>query len=157
MTGTIAPMGIIQTLRLINEFPKRDIKRCPAIKLAVSRTQRVIGRIILLVNSIITINIIKGFGVPWGTKWAKTWLVFFVHPNSIKEVHKINEIGRVTVRWEVREKTWGYSATKFIKIIAVNVSKIMASLPFSFLLSVKDTSFFLKWIRLSLLYLWMGI
>jgi hypothetical protein len=49
---------------LNKEFPKRDIKRCPAIRLAVSRTHNVIGRIIFLVSSIKTINLIRAIGVP---------------------------------------------------------------------------------------------
>lgn len=55
-------------LRDLRVFPSRTIKRCPAIMLAVNRTHRVIGRIIFLVISINTINIMRALGVPCGTK-----------------------------------------------------------------------------------------
>jgi len=48
--------------------PKRDRRRWPAIMLAVSRIDRVRGRIINLIDSIITINGIKINGVPWGVR-----------------------------------------------------------------------------------------
>jgi hypothetical protein len=48
----------------INAFPKRDIRRWPAIIFAVRRTHRVIGRIMFLVSSIKTMKFIKAQGVP---------------------------------------------------------------------------------------------
>lgn len=53
------------------EDPKRDRSKWPAIILAVSRIDRVIGRIINLIDSIITINGISSVGVPWGVKWVR--------------------------------------------------------------------------------------
>jgi hypothetical protein len=44
-------------------LPRRVRRRCPAIRLAVSRTERVKGRIILLIVSIKTINGIRRTGV----------------------------------------------------------------------------------------------
>ena len=44
------------------------INKCPANKLALIRTLRVIGRIIKLIISIKTINGLKGIGHPCGTK-----------------------------------------------------------------------------------------
>lgn len=55
----------------VPEDPKRDKSRWPAIILAVSRIDRVIGRIINLIDSMITINGISRIGVPWGVKWVK--------------------------------------------------------------------------------------
>jgi hypothetical protein len=55
--------------RFTREFPSKVISKCPAIRLAVSRTHSVIGRITLLVNSIRTMNDIKATGVPWGRRW----------------------------------------------------------------------------------------
>jgi hypothetical protein len=51
-------------LILDRALPNKVISRCPAIKLAVRRTHRVIGRMMFLVNSIITINDIRTAGVP---------------------------------------------------------------------------------------------
>jgi hypothetical protein len=50
--------------RLLN----RVSRRCPAIILAASRTERVIGRIMFLISSIITMKGINGAGVPKGTR-----------------------------------------------------------------------------------------
>ena len=55
----------------------RDISMCPAIILAASRTERVKGRINLLTISIITINGIRAYGVPLGTKWERKKFVPF--------------------------------------------------------------------------------
>lgn len=126
---------------LVNAFPRSDIRRCPAIKLAVNRTHKVMGRIIFLTSSIITINIIRAAGVPCGTRWDSMWFVFFNQPNSIKDNQKISDNGNVTVRWEVGEKICGYKAKKFITKIMENTIIIIVSLPFSFLLSVNLTSF----------------
>lgn len=51
-------------------FPRSVMRRWPAIMLAVNRTQRVMGRIMFLVSSMRTINLMRATGVPWGTKWA---------------------------------------------------------------------------------------
>jgi len=61
-------------------LPKRVISRCPATILAISRTDSVIGRIILLIDSINTIKGINKEGVLWGTIWANMWLVLLIHP-----------------------------------------------------------------------------
>lgn len=53
------------------EDPRRDKSKWPAIILAVSRIERVIGRIINLIDSIITINGINNVGVPWGVRWVR--------------------------------------------------------------------------------------
>jgi len=52
------------TLRLDKAFPSKVINKWPAIKLAVSRTHRVIGRIMFLVSSIRTMSDINTTGVP---------------------------------------------------------------------------------------------
>jgi hypothetical protein len=55
-------------LLVANWVPKRFNNKCPAIMLAASRTERVIGRIIFLTSSINTIKGIRTGGVPDGTK-----------------------------------------------------------------------------------------
>lgn len=95
-------IGKINTLTLnlifIKKFPRRDINKCPAIKLAVNRTHNVMGRIIFLTSSISTINIINAEGVPWGTRCVNIWFVFFVHPNIISPNQNVKERGRVVVK-----------------------------------------------------------
>lgn len=51
-------------VRYVPVVPSRESSRCPAIILAVSRTANVMGRIIKLIDSIITMNGIRGAGVP---------------------------------------------------------------------------------------------
>jgi len=65
-TGVVRMFG--SNLRLERALPRRVINKCPAIRLAVNRTHNVIGRIIFLVSSIITINDISTMGVPCGNK-----------------------------------------------------------------------------------------
>lgn len=47
------------------------IRRCPAVKFAVSRTPRAIGRIRRLIVSIIIRGGTRGVGVPSGSRWAR--------------------------------------------------------------------------------------
>ena len=61
-------------------FPRRVISRCPAIMLAVSRTDSEIGRIILPVVSIIIIIGMIVDGVPLGRRCLNSSFVNFVHP-----------------------------------------------------------------------------
>jgi len=86
-------------------------------------------------------NIIRAPGVPWGTRWASMWLVFFVQPNNINANQNVNEIGSVIVKCEVGEKTWGYKARKFITMISKNADMIINSTLFSVLFKVNLTSF----------------
>lgn len=46
----------------------KDISRCPAVMLAVSRTHSVIGRIMMLMDSTRTMKFISGVGVPCGVR-----------------------------------------------------------------------------------------
>lgn len=65
---------ISRLLIIIPDDPKRDKSKWPAIILAVRRMASVRGRIINLINSIITINGISIIGVPCGVKWEKKLL-----------------------------------------------------------------------------------
>jgi len=125
---------------LTKAFPNKDIRRCPAIKFAVSRTHKVIGRIMFLTSSIITMNIIRTLGVPWGTKWESILLVLLVHPNNIKASQNVRDIGKFKDTWEETENTWGYKATTLTVMINKNRDIIRRLTPFSFLLRVKETS-----------------
>jgi len=127
--------------RLIIALPRRVISKCPAIKFAVKRTQRVKGRMIFLINSIITIKFIKGPGVPWGSKWDKEWLVFCSQPKETMVIQKVRDKGRVILKWEEREKICGYKAVKFIIKINRNKDKIVTLILFSIFFNEKLISF----------------
>jgi len=66
----------------------RFIKMCPAVILAASRTESVIGRIICLTLSIITIKWDSIIGVPTGTKCLKKFLKDFFKEKKIKQTQK---------------------------------------------------------------------
>lgn len=53
---------------MIEKFLSKLINRCPATMLADSRTDSVIGRMMFLVISIITMKFIRGEGVPVGRR-----------------------------------------------------------------------------------------
>lgn len=53
------------------EEPSKDNSKWPAIIFAVKRIARVSGRIINLMDSIITIKGIRMVGVPGGVKWER--------------------------------------------------------------------------------------
>ena len=61
--------------------PKRVCNKCPAIILAVNRTVRAPGRILLLIVSVPTVKDISTAGAPWGVKWANICCVLLIHPN----------------------------------------------------------------------------
>lgn len=72
-------MNIELNKDIIQKDPSKLINKCPATILAESRIERVIGRIILLINSINTIKFINILGVPKGTKWINLFLKFLIH------------------------------------------------------------------------------
>lgn len=73
---------------LTSWLPKSVRRRCPAIILAASRTDRVIGRMRFLIISITTINGIRTGGVPVGTKWARNSVRLLISLNKIKASHR---------------------------------------------------------------------
>lgn len=84
---------------------KRWIKRWPLIMLAVKRTDRVIGRIIFLTVSIITIKKLNAIGEPIGTKWAITILNLLINENKIKVIQNGKAKNIVKTKWEEEVKT----------------------------------------------------
>lgn len=72
---------------------KRWISRWPLIIFAERRIDRVIGRIILLTVSIITINEVSIRGDPSGTRWAIILLKEVIHPFNIKD----SQIGKAII------------------------------------------------------------
>jgi len=70
--------------------PNKVNNKCPATILAARRIDRVIGRIIFLTVSIITIIGIRKAGVPVGTKCAKRLLYWKIIESNILPNHKGN-------------------------------------------------------------------
>lgn len=78
---------------------RRVKRRWPAIILAARRTDKVRGRIILLIISIITIKGIKAGGVPKGTKWANILWGIFTQAIIMWPSHKGKAIAKVKDKW----------------------------------------------------------
>ena len=97
------------------KFPKRLISKCPATIFADKRTERVIGRIMFLTNSIRTIKFISWKGVPEGTIWAIIDEKFLDHPNIIKESHMVKAVVKEIDKWAVGVNENGVKAMRFIK------------------------------------------
>lgn len=53
---------------------RRYISRCPAVRLAASRSPSAMGCANSLMVSIITIRGMRYEGVPWGTRWLSRFL-----------------------------------------------------------------------------------
>lgn len=56
------------------------IKRCPAVRLAVSRTPNAIGRMNRLIVSMIIKTGMRGVGVPSGRRWPRAMVGWFRMP-----------------------------------------------------------------------------
>src|SRR5882724_7168375 len=140
----------------VRTSPRRVISRCPAIRLAVSRTHSVMGRISLLINSIITINMVRMGGVPCGSRCAIMWLVFFSHPKVVIINQEEMDSGSVTVKCEVKENTCGYKARKFVIKISTNVDRITISTLFSGFIRLNLISFFMFARMWFIIFVWGG-
>lgn len=92
-------------LFLKEKFPNNLINKCPATIFADNRTDNVIGRINLLMISIITINGINIIGVPKGTKWDNICLKLFIQPIKIKLIQHNNEEEKEIIICAVEENT----------------------------------------------------
>lgn len=75
-------------------FSANAIKMCPATMLAVSRTERVMGRIIFLVSSIRARAGIRAVGEPFGTMCARKFFVFLILLHRLIVIHIDRAIGR---------------------------------------------------------------
>jgi len=92
-------------LGIFSEISLNNVKRrWPAIILAASRTDRVIGRIMFLVVSIITIKEANIIGVPLGTKWENILFVLLIQPKILNNNHIGRAIDIVKVRCLVAVK-----------------------------------------------------
>lgn len=116
--------------------PKRLIKRCPAIILAVRRIDSVIGRITLLTSSINTMKFIRGIGVPLGRVWIIIALGKLIHPNMMIEAHKIRAVEKEIEMWAVGVKINGHMANRFIRRNSIKIDFKDGMLPFIFFLLI---------------------
>jgi len=88
-------VGRVIVINGTNEFLIITIIKCPAIRFAFSRSISVRGRIINLINSIITNATIRILGLDLGTKWIKEFSILNFIILIIIEINKITEIDKV--------------------------------------------------------------
>lgn len=107
---------------------ENDLSKCmsrwPAVKFAISRTDKVIGRITFLVNSIRTITGINPLGVPNGTKWLRNLLVFRINLLRKILVQNVSPRGRTIDICEFAVKVKGRSARRLSNKSLKNVEDI---------------------------------
>lgn len=108
---------------MIPDEPKRVKSKCPAIILAVNRIDNVRGRIINLIDSIITIKGIKIGGVPWGVKCEKKSLMKYQILNNIIEIHidSDNEIENLKCLEAVKI----YGKRPIVLLIRININNLI--------------------------------
>lgn len=111
--------------KLLNKL----INKCPATMLADNRTDSVIGRMILLVNSIITIKFIRAAGVPDGRRCDIMNFVLFIHPKYIMFNHRIRAVVKEMEMCAVGVKMKGQRAKRFLSIIIINSDFMKIRLP----------------------------
>ena len=75
--------------KLIKDPPIKDIRRWPAIMLAVSRKVSAMGRIKLLKISTKIMNLIRKVGVPVGIRWHKKSFIEKYIINKITPIHSM--------------------------------------------------------------------
>lgn len=101
----------IKIIRIIEGIPiilivfvNRPIIICPAVRLAASRTDSVIGRINCLIVSIRTINWDKKIGVDNGTRCLNIWVIFLVIIKIINPIQNGILKDKEHAIWEDRVK-----------------------------------------------------
>ena len=93
---------------------------CPALMLAVSRNDRVIGRTIVLTVSIITRKGLRGVGAPLGRRCARNFEEDWDRPDKMRVNHKGKPNDRLKTKWLVMLKIYGISPHRFIRIRSKN-------------------------------------
>lgn len=96
------------------------IIKCPANKFALIRTLKVIGRIKILIISIITIKGLSKKGHPDGVKWIKKF-IGLNNENNKHENHIINLKKKNKLIWEFKQKEYETKSFKLIVILKINV------------------------------------
>lgn len=105
--------------------------------MAARRNDRVSGRTIILVVSIITRNGFNQSGAPSGNRWA---IVFFGLKDVLDKIN-LNHIGNPKARVKIRcldvLNVYGIMPIKLIIIKIINVDEIIEDAPFNWCLNVR--------------------
>lgn len=117
---------------------------CPAVIFAANRKDKVIGRTIILVDSIITRNGLSHSGAPSGRKWAVDFLGEYENEEISILIHKGNPIVSVIIRCLEDDNEYGIIPIKLIVISKINSDVIVIDIPFKLILEVRDNWFIIK-------------
>ena len=117
-------MGLI--IKMV--FLIRAIRMCPAVMLAHSRTERVIGRISKLIDSIIVIKWDNAMGVDRGTRWLIKCVVFLKILKSTIASHAGRARDKVNIICLVRVYTYGINLLRFRIKIRINIENSVISM-----------------------------
>lgn len=122
-------------------LPRRVNRRCPAIILAANRTESVIGRMMFLINSMITMNGIRTGGVPVGIKCAKNSVRLLIRLNKINPNHKGRAKDSVIVRCLVAVKVKDSRPKVLLNKITINNLRKMIIFAFLFFKRMENSFF----------------
>lgn len=99
------------------------IRRCPAVRLAVSRTPRAKGRINRLIVSMIIRIGMSGVGVPSGRRWPREMVGWLRSPTRTVASHVGTASAMFIDSWVVGVKVYGRSPSRFSEIKS-NMSEV---------------------------------
>src|SRR5277367_75246 len=97
---------------------------CPALMFAASRNDRVNGRTIILVVSMIIKNGFNQSGAPSGRKCAIEAFVFLLNLDRINVNHIGNPIDMVKIKWLDKLNVYGIRPVRLIIIIDAKIGVI---------------------------------
>jgi hypothetical protein len=112
---------------------------CPAVILAASRNERVMGRTETLIVSIITRNGLSHSGAPSGRKWAIDFLGLNVKDDNIILNHIGSPIDSVKIKCLDDDSEYGIIPIRLVIIIITNNEVTTDDIPFKLIDIVRDS------------------
>jgi hypothetical protein len=112
---------------------------CPAVILAASRNDRVIGRTDTLIVSISTKNGFSHSGAPSGRKCAVDFLGLNANVDTIILNHIGSPIVSVKIKCLEDDREYGIIPIKLVKIIMINNDVTIDDIPFRLIDIVRDS------------------
>jgi hypothetical protein len=112
---------------------------CPAVMLAASRNDRVIGRTVTLIVSIITRNGFSQSGAPSGRKCAIDFFGLNAKDESIILSHIGRPIDRVKIKCLEEDSEYGIIPIRFVIMMMMNNEVTTDDIPFRLIDIVRDS------------------
>lgn len=112
---------------------------CPAVMLAASRKDSVIGRTSTLVVSIITRNGFNHSGAPSGRKWAIDFFGLHIIEDIIILIHIGRPMDKVKIKCLEVDSEYGINPIKLIMMIIMNRDVTIDEIPFKLVDMVRES------------------